>query len=737
MVARRGQSFGGNCRVAAFLVCFSGFLEIPAITVQVPGTSNPWLAGMPDDTSSGQRPDFDYAPEHSPVPVVGLTLVPGAALMFEASGSVNKGPGWNFAGPDGDLREIAGKVVGGEHGIADLVAPKNSLTGVFLGPDDPDFSPTPLGLNFSSVLGRDFNELRPKLKQPFFIGNGLTSFEERQKFLVPDGATRLFLGTMDGVGWYNNGGSFTVEVRVDQPEISAVDVRLAEGDSGETQAIVVVELSKVSPDAVSVQYATSDSTAIQAADYRPRAGTLTIAAGKTAGIIEVAILGDTEFEPDETFFVNFSSPINGILRLNRVVVTVVNDDAQNLPPVVVLTSPKNSQIFQAGAVVQTVANATDSDGSIADVEFFGDGKTIGRSSNWPYAVEWSGLEPGEHVAFVRATDNVGVSVSSEPVTFVVAKPVPIPPSVTLSTPGNGAVFPTGSSITVAALADDLDGKVARVEFYSDLELIGSRTEIPYQILWQKPLAGDYTLTATATDDAGLIATSNPVVVRVRDLSGDVAIVRPVDDGEVAAIEEHLSELGFSARLFHPEEITFELLRSRKLIIWSDVGRTVRSLSEKSLSALTESFASGIPVYLIGENIASAASHLNAKAELEWSSITHLRPSSKAEGNGSVEFPTTDLSHPVIAGRFGLVDPFDYPAVAGLATISDLAAEVLGRSGNADMLVSYPAQIEEDWGGPRSITQSFPVDSIDDPGSKIEIKELFQNAACWLVRCAVW
>jgi hypothetical protein len=50
------------------------------------------------------------------------------------------------------------------------------------------------------------------LRQLFFIGDGLTSGGVIQQFVVPQGATRLFLATMDGYGQYNNIGSFTVTV---------------------------------------------------------------------------------------------------------------------------------------------------------------------------------------------------------------------------------------------------------------------------------------------------------------------------------------------------------------------------------------------------------------------------------------------------------------------------------------------------------------------------------------------
>ncbi len=56
--------------------------------------------------------------------------------------------------------------------------------------------------------------LSPFLKQVFFIGDGLTGngTGAAQQFIVPAGATRLFLGPADGTGWVNNSGAFTVQV---------------------------------------------------------------------------------------------------------------------------------------------------------------------------------------------------------------------------------------------------------------------------------------------------------------------------------------------------------------------------------------------------------------------------------------------------------------------------------------------------------------------------------------------
>ena len=103
-------------------------------------------------------------------------------------------------------------VGGAENGIANVFAPANSLIGVFLDASQPDSSPAPAGLSFSTAASWDYTVLSPGLKQPFFIGDGLTSGGLQQQVIVPAGATRLFLGTMDGFGWYDNVGFFEVRV---------------------------------------------------------------------------------------------------------------------------------------------------------------------------------------------------------------------------------------------------------------------------------------------------------------------------------------------------------------------------------------------------------------------------------------------------------------------------------------------------------------------------------------------
>jgi hypothetical protein len=178
--------------------------------VIVPGTSNPWLAGMPNGTTALIG---DVAPAQSPVEVA---VTAGDVLWFFASGATDHCPsfGCGAAGAEGDAAEGPWSHLGGaEHGIGDVIAPIDGLLGVFLGPAQPDLDLAPGLLDFSSAASRDFVTLAPLLKQPFFIGDGFRNDGVTpQNFVVPFGATRLFLGPMDGYEWNNNSGSLAVTV---------------------------------------------------------------------------------------------------------------------------------------------------------------------------------------------------------------------------------------------------------------------------------------------------------------------------------------------------------------------------------------------------------------------------------------------------------------------------------------------------------------------------------------------
>jgi hypothetical protein len=192
-----------------------------SVNLSVPGHSNPYLAGMPNGAGCCIT---DTAPAQSPVEVPG-GVSGGQVLTFTGvSGTVANGPACapndrecSTNGPDGGAFFVSQQShqpgTDSSNDIARMNAPLNALVGVFLDNSQPDSSGTPGELDFNQI-GTSFGSLSPGLKQPFFIGDGLTGTGSgnQQTFVVPNGATRLFLGTVDGTGWANNPGGFSVTV---------------------------------------------------------------------------------------------------------------------------------------------------------------------------------------------------------------------------------------------------------------------------------------------------------------------------------------------------------------------------------------------------------------------------------------------------------------------------------------------------------------------------------------------
>jgi Flp pilus assembly protein TadG len=190
-----------------------------ALGVPTPGVADPWLAGMPSGTTANFYSEFgDCAPKNSPVQMPIIDITPGATLNFQFNGTVSNWAGDNSYGCDGDPGYCsnnwwAAQNGNSEHGIGNVTAPIAAVIGVFLDDSQPDSSPAPSALDFSSSASRDFVSLSPLLKQPFFIGDGLRADGVTlQGFVVPKGATRLYIGIMDFQQWSDNSGVMTTTV---------------------------------------------------------------------------------------------------------------------------------------------------------------------------------------------------------------------------------------------------------------------------------------------------------------------------------------------------------------------------------------------------------------------------------------------------------------------------------------------------------------------------------------------
>ena len=94
-------------------------------------------------------------------------------------------------------------------------------------------------------------------------------------------------------------------------------------------------------------------------------------------------------------------------------------------PSVTLTSPTNNTYVLPAATVTLRATATDNDGVVALVEFYEGASKLGQGTNAPYTLALSNLALGTYVFRAVATDNIGLSRTSAPVTLNVVSVLPI------------------------------------------------------------------------------------------------------------------------------------------------------------------------------------------------------------------------------------------------------------------------------------------------------------------------
>ncbi len=90
-----------------------------------------------------------------------------------------------------------------------------------------------------------------------------------------------------------------------------------------------------------------------------------------------------------------------------------------------------------------------------------------------------------------------------------------PPTVSITSPSDGAMYSPGATFDVTATAND-DVNVARVELFNGNEMLADDTSAPYSWTLQNVPAGVYPLHAVAYDDADNSAMSAVVTIYVED-----------------------------------------------------------------------------------------------------------------------------------------------------------------------------------------------------------------------------
>jgi chitinase len=112
----------------------------------------------------------------------------------------------------------------------------------------------------------------------------------------------------------------------DQRQLVIDDANVMEGDGGTKNLVFRVTLSQAATAPVTVQFQSSNSSAVAPGDYTARSGILTFAPGVTSLSITVPIVGDQLAESAESFFITLSNPVNATLADSLGAGSIFDDD---------------------------------------------------------------------------------------------------------------------------------------------------------------------------------------------------------------------------------------------------------------------------------------------------------------------------------------------------------------------------------------------------------------------------
>ncbi|GAA4276161.1 hypothetical protein GCM10022259_08850 [Aquimarina mytili] len=234
-----------------------------------------------------------------------------------------------------------------------------------------------------------------------------------------------------------------------------------------------------------------------------------------AGTIVWTVFGDLEFSGSAQSFgtklkrwSSVKSPL--INKMNEVFAT---GGTGNPAPTVSITSPSQGAIFNVGDTINITANASDSNGNITRVEFYNGSALLGEDTTVPYAYTWNNASAGSYSIIAKAYDNEGASSTSSISITVNGIGNNKLPTVSITSPEDGATFTAGTVINISATASDADGTISKVEFFDGDTLLGEDTSAPYRYDWSTASEGNHLIEVKATDnDNGVNSASVSITV---------------------------------------------------------------------------------------------------------------------------------------------------------------------------------------------------------------------------------
>ena len=168
----------------------------------------------------------------------------------------------------------------------------------------------------------------------------------------------------------------------------------------------------------------------------------------------------------------------------------------------------------------------------------------------------SNLEKGIYKC--KVTVNDGSYTSFDEMLVIVQETSNAIPVVNITSPTNNSSFSQGTAINITASASDLDGSIAKVEFYDGETKIGEDTTSPFSFSWNGASVGNHSLKAIATDNEGATATSSIISISVQEVKKCVETSNVAQQGSFSTgYKATFETIGTSVK------ISFELLDTNR------------------------------------------------------------------------------------------------------------------------------------------------------------------------------
>ncbi len=201
----------------------------------------------------------------------------------------------------------------------------------------------------------------------------------------------------------------------------------AKNAAGKNGAFLVRRVGGPTNVTLTVNYRMS-GTASNGVDYARLSGVVTLP--KNHGSVEIAVrpLTDSLKEGDETVVLTLlptvctkifpPAPECYELGANFQANGVIHDGKPiNLAPKVAITSPKHGSVTTVGNTITVKATASDSDGTIAQLDLISDGVVIATTNHAALSFSWTNAPTGTHKLSAKAVDDEGASSTSSTVTI--------------------------------------------------------------------------------------------------------------------------------------------------------------------------------------------------------------------------------------------------------------------------------------------------------------------------------